>query len=113
MNLDELEKLAKAATPGPWVWDEISESKEKANVLYVEPHSDGSGYGTYDLISRDSGVYGPDVPTCEFIMAANPKTVMKLIAVARAAEKTLYPLPRDYFEWTEPLSKALEALNEQ
>jgi hypothetical protein len=86
MSLDELEKLAKAATPGPWVWEKRRE-KERANVQYVEPYSDGSGFCQYDLISRDSGVYGPDVPTCEYIIACNPETVLKLIAVARAADE--------------------------
>lgn len=86
LKIDELENLAKEATPGPWEWDRPDH--ERANIVYYEPFTDGSpGKGSsYDLISRDSGCYGPDVPTCEYIMAANPNTVLKLIAVAKAAE---------------------------
>lgn len=86
-KLDALEKLADAATPGPWEW-EYPDERELANVVYYEPYTDGSsGKGSrYNLISRDSGVYGPDVNTCEYIMSVNPDTIKALIRYIRKLE---------------------------
>ena len=85
--LKQRRKLCDEATDGPWVWEKGRE-KEAANVMYVEPHSDGSGFGQYDLISRDSGVYGPDVKTCEYIMSHDPATMRLIYDVLEAAEKS-------------------------
>ena len=82
--LKQRRKLCDEATDGPWVWEKGRE-KEAANVMYVEPHSDGSGFGQYDLISRDSGVYGPDVKTCEYIMSHDPATMRLIYNVIEAA----------------------------
>ena len=96
--LKKMRKLCDEATPGPWVWQENRE-KERADVMYVEPHSDGSGFGQYDLISRDSGVYGPDVKTCEYIMAHSPD-VMKLVwDVVEAADLVLDGIPEDSLKY--------------
>jgi len=78
MNLDELEKLAKAATPGKW------------NFTYTEP------YEAKFIGPKGITVWLDDAPVHEFnsqvdndanyIAAANPDTVLKLIRVARAAQ---------------------------
>ena len=108
--LKQRRKLCDEATDGPWVWDKNRE-KESANVMYVEPHSDGSGFGQYDLISRDSGVYGPDVKTCEYIMSHDPATMRLIYDVVEQG----YEYRRRYLEYGAQASmigfvKALEAL---
>jgi hypothetical protein len=76
MTLDEYEKLVSDAAPGPWEWM-WDDEKCKSDIVAYE---DGM---SYSLISRDSGVYGPDVATCEFIIASR-EMVPKLIAAVRA-----------------------------
>lgn len=89
-KLGELRAICKKAQPGPWEW-RSPENKDGSDIVYYEPYTDGSpGKGSkYALISRDSGVYGPDVATCEFIMAFNPELVAKLLKVAEAADSLL------------------------
>jgi hypothetical protein len=85
-------KLEKKAAPGPWEW-RWPDDKERSDVVYYEPFTDDSeGKGSsFELITRDSGVYGPDVPTCEFIMACRD-TAPKL---ARALRLILERIPRN------------------
>lgn len=68
MNLDTLEKLADAATPGPWNWYEW-ETKECAVV-----EEDGTSITSV----RHGGL-----PDHQFIAAANPATIKSLIALCR------------------------------
>ena len=68
MDLDELEKLARAATPGPWTY-----------------HDRFGWVTTKDAMDIFDGRYavkgaGP------YIAAANPDTVLALIAVAKAVK---------------------------
>jgi hypothetical protein len=65
MKLDELEKLAREATPGKWPnWND-------EDIRIQIDHY---------------GLAGPQVPPsdCNYITAANPETVLKLIAELRA-----------------------------
>lgn len=81
MNIDELEKLAKAATPGRWrkdrgdsrIWLEGYWGDQ--DVYFIQPSY--SGKAEYRGL-QDS----------DFIASANPDTVLKLCAVVRAAKKS-------------------------
>ena len=78
MMLDELEKLAKAATPGPWTDVECrvecgSYCQGGSGVLFIDDTESNGIRSRWDDL--------------EFIAAANPETVLKLIAVARAAKE--------------------------
>lgn len=78
MKLSEIEKLCNEAIPGPWLWYD-EDIKEESDIATFD-HND-----SVTVIHRDSGVYGPDVPTCEFIIAA--RTLMpKLLKIARAVK---------------------------
>ena len=65
MNITELEKLAKAATPGPWEF-----SKETENVATSD--------GELDIAFRYTPAEEGDM-TGEFISAANPKTILHML----------------------------------
>lgn len=74
-DLDRLETLAKAATPGPWVMDDDQQT-------------------SYPVVRTNEGIAIAGCPTnrltrgrinTEFIAAADPQTVLALIAELRAA----------------------------
>lgn len=71
---EELLRLAKAATPGPW--KPIKADHTRVNHV-VHLHFPGADIedmrNQYDLFCR------MDYSTCEFIAAANPQAVIKLI----------------------------------
>lgn len=72
-KFDELKKLAEAATPGPWIYQEDSD----AYTHIVRPASNvnrivASGCQT----SAETGE-----PTGRFIAAANPAAVLELLAI--------------------------------
>jgi len=76
ISLDELEALAKAATPGPW-------------RISIDSHD-----GAHDVLSDHAGyrwIAGVDdangCPDGHFIAACDPGTVHKLIAAAKAAKE--------------------------
>lgn len=71
MTLDELEALAKAATPGPWVVD--GDECVRAEDLRI----------LYDNSCRDDE---NGTANAAFVSAANPAAVLDLIARLRAAE---------------------------
>jgi len=81
MDLDKLEQLAKAATPGPWRWNDDDgslgtshdEGTHYVSVAFGEPTAEGN----HRIIIDDRGA--------AYISAASPDVVLKLIAVARAA----------------------------
>jgi hypothetical protein len=70
INLDELEALAKAASPGPYKFDLL---KHFVNILEF-PWQNGIAIPKH---------------TTDFMEAANPETVIALIKVARAAKRVL------------------------
>lgn len=81
-NLDELEKLARAATPGPWV----------AEGPFVRaPADDEPRLRT--MLEIDGP--GRDDATAGFIAAANPQVVLWLIEMVRDQEVRL----NDWREW--------------
>lgn len=125
MNLDELERLAKAATPGPWL--DINTDKDAG-------HSHCLGCPTFIEIGVDRKPfnYKATYTDLDYIAAANPSTVLKLIDVARAAKEVLreasdniyateilfrdkmpdYEFPKEFWLFG-PIQEALAALNEE
>lgn len=85
IDLDELERLAKAATPGPWRWWTSCSFRRLSSdatgldgdVLHAVTHVDGVA----DVIGTEA--------TKEFIAAANPSTVLALVERLREAENAL------------------------
>lgn len=79
-ELDELERLAKAATPGPW-WEEDLDGEG----FYWSIHA-GTKDGPDELVlAQADGLLEEheDRANFRFIAAANPQTVLELIARAR------------------------------
>ena len=66
LNIDELERLALAATPGPWVSDRG----------WVESDSGVGVVEGYDSVPCEEA-------DADFIAAANPATILALIAIVR------------------------------
>jgi hypothetical protein len=76
LDLDKLEALARAATPGPW----------RASDAYA----DNGAFSGIDINADDGTVLlsedsGPGQRDAQFIAAANPAAVLDLIALARRA----------------------------
>jgi hypothetical protein len=69
---NQLEELAKRATPGPWHWDE-DERDLLAQSLELVWGTDGD----------------PEIADAEFIAAANPQMVLTLIERVKTAEAAL------------------------
>lgn len=111
MTLDELKKLAEAATPGPWFcghWTDRCRAKHehhgpRAGCIYEptrhednEPaHDIGAGDGSlvagnYDY--EEGGIIEPK--DTAFIVATNPATVLKLLEIIAALKEGL----RDPFD---------------
>lgn len=86
VDLDKLEALAKAATPGPW---ERGDGKLNGNDLMVY----GEDYAGAAIVEmRSDANFTPRerrIQNLDFIAAANPATVLSLIAQARAAAPSL------------------------
>lgn len=76
IDLDELERLAKAATPGPWYAGEKNRW-QLHDGRFIRTSHDHSG--TAMVVSG-----GGDA---DFIAAANPETVLALVERVRALEK--------------------------
>lgn len=118
MKLDELERLASAATPGPWDW--YSETGITPFVCTYSEDSKGNR-----ALKGSVGVGSPKVlvKDVQYIAAANPDTVLKLIAVAKAAKRyknakdavQIGPVNhiRDCTPFMEALKEALAALEEE
>ena len=79
MKIKELKELAEAATAGPWVYEENG-------ISYVETFDDGYG-PERNLPTRIAEYTGSNDGL--FIAAANPETLLKLIAVVEAAQATI------------------------
>jgi tagatose-1,6-bisphosphate aldolase non-catalytic subunit AgaZ/GatZ len=75
MTLGELERLAKAATPGPWKCPRFLGQPQ----LYVY-----KAHGADIQVARALSELRPDAA---FIAAANPATVLLMVEALRAAEK--------------------------
>lgn len=63
-QLDDWEALAKAATEGPWVARQDKKRPDRCLGIHIE------GKLWDEVVTTDSGIYGPDMPTAAFIAAA-------------------------------------------
>lgn len=82
MNLDKLQKIAEAATPGPRVL-EMSEGQFARSALVRAP-----GWGIVAVVGLAPDLPhwdGPQRANARLTAACDPQTVLRLIAVARAA----------------------------
>lgn len=87
-DLDEIERLARAATPGKWVWWTSCSYRRLMAESITPPYTRGV---IEPCVQRSDG--HPDCIVSEedrwFMEAANPAAILTLIARLRAAEKAL------------------------
>jgi len=77
MTLDELRKIAEAATPGPWHSPGLGEIHDVSHFLIVDVQfNDGSG---------DDSVGNGKQEDADFIATFNPQMIHKLLAVVEIA----------------------------
>ena len=100
MMLDELEKKAKAGIAGPWPGKGFPEPMMNDNGVWF--HQIGKDF---TICCSEKGS-----PNVEFIKAANPQTVLKLVSVVKAAAKLLPYL--DTHNMGDELSISLKALEQ-
>ena len=74
IDVDELERLAKAATPGPWTTK--PDDDQRKHLLCTET---GAWFGVVEASPRNAA-------DAAFIAAANPAVVLELVRRLRAAE---------------------------
>lgn len=88
VDIEELERLAKAATPGPWAVDE--ECLERHERLYVAKGSEGNLLGRILEVFENCLVRGKQrVANAEYIAAANPAAILELVAEVRQLREDL------------------------
>jgi len=92
LNLDHLEALARAATPGRW----MRLFGERTVYDRMEDGCRGNA-----IVRADLGYGLQDISNLDFIAAANPAAVLELIALARRAVLANQPAP------TVPAGRAL------
>ncbi|MGF6837039.1 hypothetical protein QF001_000906 [Paraburkholderia youngii] len=81
IDLDKLEALAKAATPGPWRGDRIDGTVKYDIVAGDYPH------GKYEIVCRGDNGNNFGFMKAEdedYALAANPTAILELIAEVRA-----------------------------
>jgi hypothetical protein len=115
MNLDELERLAENATPGPWLATcrHADGPKDLQGIskwpddeyLGCEVNGPSYPYGRGEYFGRDAA----------YIAAMSPDTALKLIKVARAAKASYKRIDYigcvdDEHELTKALGEALKEL---
>ncbi|HEY5800337.1 MAG TPA: hypothetical protein VIT92_08950 [Burkholderiaceae bacterium] len=84
-ELAKLKELAMAATPGEWHWGKDTLENSFADYLW----SDG---GRTAVINR---CHAPDEPEAAYIAAANPATMLSLIASIEGREQAIVDAARD------------------
>lgn len=93
LNLNELERLAKAATPGPWHSPGMGEVHDDANDCVI-----------VDVCWREEGSLPDDSvgngtqEDADFIAAANPAVVLELVRRLREAEARVAELEAERAE---------------
>lgn len=90
-DLDRLEELARAATPGKRTATTCDHDPDACAELRFE---DGP-----DLLKTDGGMYPPEMPDARFIAACDVETALSLVAQARRAPRWIpveERLPREF-----------------
>lgn len=77
IDLDALEKLAKAATPGPW--DKYPTTKYSLDIVTYDEHGEEAETICEVMGDKDH----------EYIAAANPQTILALCRELRAAREVV------------------------
>ncbi len=80
-TLDELERLAKQATPGPWSTTED---------CWIDSNTGRCVAKTTGNVDTYTGTYQGDANNAAFIAAVDPATVLALVAAVRAADDLLH-----------------------
>ncbi len=83
MNLSTLEQLARGATPGPWHVDEDS----RPGMSWNRHIMSAPNMGVCFMAHSDGAAPARDKATAKFIAAANPETILRLLAVVKAAKE--------------------------
>lgn len=81
MKLDDLEKLEREATPGPWTWNHVDQLVGPDDI---RDYGLGPENHPTKIIETDSGVYPPSEADAALIPAMR-NALPKLLAVAKAA----------------------------
>ena len=112
-KLERIEQLAKAATPGPWLYSNHDEGRSRidwntqgVNPLFVEGYNPTVGDWSHgDFTAQD----------WQYISRVDPQTVLALVAVVKAAKGVAESPNADVgdieFEDLQALYLALEALD--
>ena len=105
LDLEELKRLAEAATPGPWTCQEGSTSYPEcddkdfwAAVLSPNGRDVITLYERYGAKNDDRKDYDFDAA---FIAAANPATVLSLINQIEGMRAALEPFAREADTWSD------------
>lgn len=106
IDLDALEALAQAATPGPWYWQKNNEALCAGSDIVL---SSGYAPSTYDQVAGEP----PSNEDAAFIAALNPAATLDLIAELRAHRQRaadFAAFERCYSTWVDRATKAEEEL---
>ena len=100
IDLDELEKLEKEATPGPWEWraGEEYEIHAKAQEEYPKHWGDSDDDGnplTVKVVESDGGYYGPIDEDGRLIVALR-NALPEMIKELRYLRQTVETCAWDY-----------------
>ncbi|EOX5554805.1 DUF551 domain-containing protein [Yersinia enterocolitica] len=106
-NLEELKKVALAATPGPWEKCDSYGPNENGTCISAVERPDL-------MIASTTGYYGRvgGIANTHFIALANPAVILDLIAQLEAAQKEISELREEEQEWLS-LADMHEHLNHQ
>lgn len=93
MNTTELKKLAEAATPGPWITDDwaSTDSDGAINVCGTSVMAPKSLCGVFTVALEGDGTNDVD-----YIAAANPAAILKLLAINAELVEALKGLDEAY-----------------
>lgn len=92
IDLEKLEQLAKAATPGPWAWKHFGRMTEPPVLIANHGRrpviiADGN---TRDISNGILKPMFPGQPNSDYIAAANPETMLALIQRIKKLEAVRY-----------------------
>lgn len=124
VSLDDLERLAKQATPGPWLrhgptehhWDWAKVWTANSILLEVNVHAyaDVDAFRKAHEFGTPEYKRGPEQPAAnaDFVAACDPQTILSLIARVRAAEAERDAARADAADAAECLAMVRDALAE-
>lgn len=105
MKWDELEKAAKAATPGPWIAAGPSFGGEFPvyceEVLVDREHDDDGGYG---ICQAPTGLEKESTHDMSYIAAANPAAILELLSELHRLSAELDEVRADRDSWAQQAS---------